>query len=454
MKNYLGRGSDNIRIGSINQDGTGFRELAKEDSTPIYSMKPDGTGFRQIAGRVRRGFYTGLAAVAIGAAALTGCDSLFGPNELPVAEATRSPGEGYAPLSVNFDGRASYDPDGTIEKYIWDFGDGINAKDSTSGAVAEYTYRMPGEYAPSLTVVDNDGDTGTTTLESITAEAEHQIAFSRWDVITEDNRDEHIYVGDLTRTSEGKYILVNQKRLTNSTQDTQSTWSPDGTEILFTSPREGKFAIWRMNADGSNQRNISSHLVERAMAADWCSNGLIVVNYNIGEGIGIINPDEDTFTSIYSGDRVDLPGWSPDCSEIAYQRYINGNWEVYLMDANGGNQRNFTNNPAHDLLPVWLPDGSGVLFASDRNTTGIYSGEANLYLQNLNGIVTQLTDIPGREIYPSISSDGNSLMFVRLRHIGDATIPYLTPMTSTRDTTTWSQLTTKESIFPTFRPRQ
>jgi len=56
--------------------------------------------------------------------------------------------------AVRFDASASSDPDGTIEGYEWDFGDGSTG----SGIVATHTYTEAGTYMVTLTVTDNDGD--------------------------------------------------------------------------------------------------------------------------------------------------------------------------------------------------------------------------------------------------------------------------------------------------------
>lgn len=73
----------------------------------------------------------------------------------PVANFSATPETGYSPLVVNFDGTLSTDSDGTIESYVWDFGDGGSAVGSTS----EYTYLNEGTYTVKLTVTDNSGNT-------------------------------------------------------------------------------------------------------------------------------------------------------------------------------------------------------------------------------------------------------------------------------------------------------
>ena len=80
-------------------------------------------------------------------------------NQSPVASFTRTPMSGEAPLAVQVDGTASFDPDGTITDYAWDFGNG----DSASGSTANTSYSDPGEYTISLTVTDNGGAIDQTT---------------------------------------------------------------------------------------------------------------------------------------------------------------------------------------------------------------------------------------------------------------------------------------------------
>ena len=60
-------------------------------------------------------------------------------------------------LAVSFNGSGSSDPDGTIAKYAWDFGDGGTG----TGATASHTYAGAGSYTATLKVTDDDGATGT-----------------------------------------------------------------------------------------------------------------------------------------------------------------------------------------------------------------------------------------------------------------------------------------------------
>lgn len=81
------------------------------------------------------------------------------PNVPPIADATgTTPTSGVAPLTVNFVGTASRDPDGIIASYLWDFGDGTP---TSALASPRHVYATPGNYTASLTVADLDGATDT-----------------------------------------------------------------------------------------------------------------------------------------------------------------------------------------------------------------------------------------------------------------------------------------------------
>ena len=78
-----------------------------------------------------------------------------GANEPPVAEASADPDHGSAPLTVQFSSDGSYDPDGTIVSYFWDFDDGYTSDEANP----THTYNAIGTYGATLTVTDDDGAT-------------------------------------------------------------------------------------------------------------------------------------------------------------------------------------------------------------------------------------------------------------------------------------------------------
>lgn len=77
----------------------------------------------------------------------------------PIASFTYSPLDSYVGETVTFDASTSYDPDGSIISYLWDFGDGS----AGNGVTTSHVYGAGGTYTVALTIIDNDGLNSTTT---------------------------------------------------------------------------------------------------------------------------------------------------------------------------------------------------------------------------------------------------------------------------------------------------
>ncbi len=99
---------------------------------------------------------------SVGRFSLTGSWPAVGPvNQLPVASTAGSTQTtGVAPLTTQFVGTNSFDPDGIIVSYLWDFGNGI----TSTLASPSYTYGTAGNYNARLTVTDNSGGSASATL--------------------------------------------------------------------------------------------------------------------------------------------------------------------------------------------------------------------------------------------------------------------------------------------------
>jgi TolB protein len=132
--------------------------------------------------------------------------------------------------------------------------------------------------------------------------------------------------------------FTNQTDITNNpAADHSPAWSPDGTRIAFESDRDGNFEIYSMNADGTNQTRLTN------------------------------DPASDT-----------APSWSPD-GRIAFASNRDGNFEIYSMNADGTNQTRLTNDPASDRTPKWAPDGTRIAFW--RRASGV----DRIYTMNVDG---------------------------------------------------------------------
>ena len=69
----------------------------------------------------------------------------------------------------------------------------------------------------------------------------------------------------------------------------------------------------------------------------------------------------------------------PDQGRIAFSSYRDGNLEIYVMNTDGSDQTNLTNNDAADWDPSWSPDGSRIAFSSERD------GNSEIYVMTADG---------------------------------------------------------------------
>ncbi|KYK37375.1 MAG: hypothetical protein AYK19_21645 [Theionarchaea archaeon DG-70-1] len=156
----------------------------------------------------------------------------------------------------------------------------------------------------------------------------------------------------------------NVVNLTNSPgHDYDPAWSPDGTRIAFSSSRDSTKEIYVMDIDGSNVTKLTSNPLIRYTEnwgdsnPEWSPDGKKIVfsSYRYGnDDIYVMDADGSNLTNLTNNPARDMhPSWSPDGKKILFASYRDGNWEIYVMDADGSNQINLTNNPETDLCPAW-----------------------------------------------------------------------------------------------------
>lgn len=184
-----------------------------------------------------------------------------------------------------------------------------------------------------------------------------------------------------------------------------SLLSPTDGATLLERERQALASAPRKAAQKTSASLQPTNLIGRiAFASDRDGNFEIYVMYADGGGQVRLteNPGED-----YS------PAWSPDGARIAFVSTRDGNAEIYVMNADGSGQTRLTNNSASDIAPAWTSDGSKIAFVTNRD------GNDEIYLMNPDGgSQTNLTNHEADEASFSFSPDGLSIAFSSNREDG------------------------------------
>ncbi len=88
----------------------------------------------------------------------------------------------------------------------------------------------------------------------------------------------------------------------------------------------------------------------------------------VGAGLSFVNPDTGTITPVSRPKIAQTWGGidvSPDWSEIAFPRRVDGRLQIFVMGADGKGVRQLTHQPQGAWSPAWSPSGNEIAFASD-----------------------------------------------------------------------------------------
>jgi hypothetical protein len=138
----------------------------------------------------------------------------------------------------------------------------------------------------------------------------------------------------------------------------------------------------------------------------------------------------------------DDPAFSPDGSRIVFASERDGNEEIYVMNADGTSPVRLTNDGGYDYAPSFSPDGGRIVFTADRD------GNEEIYVMSADGSgQVNLTNRAGHDRYPSFSPDGSKIVFESTRDGGDGEVYVMNA-----DGTNQTRLTANGGFQPSFSP--
>lgn len=177
----------------------------------------------------------------------------------------------------------------------------------------------------------------------------------------------------------------NLKRLTDSPgYDAEGAYTPDGKQIVFCSDRDGDPDLYVMDADGSNVRQLTNE-----------------PGYDGG------------------------PFTSPDGRRVIYRsdRKKEGHLQIHVIDLDGKNDTALTDNIGVNWAPYWHPTKPYIIWTGADHSNPNARPNYDLWLMKyeekdgkiLPGPITRITDHPSADVLPVFSPDGSKLMWTSNR---------------------------------------
>ena len=189
------------------------------------------------------------------------------------------------------------------------------------------------------------------------------------------------------------------QRLTSAPgYDAEATISPDGKTIVFTSLRDGDLDIYTMKIDGTNIRRLTKTIGYDGGAFFSPNNKRIVYRANHPQSAEEIQTYKDLL-----GKNIVEPS----------------NLEIFVMNADGSDQRQVTANGASNFAPYFHPDGRRIIFSTSFSPTPREKGRPafHLYLVGDDGTeLKQITFSGHFNSFPMFSPDGTQLVWVSDRN--------------------------------------
>ncbi len=270
--------------------------------------------------------------------------------------------------------------------------------------------------------------------------------------------------------ADGSGLMPLTNATSNGTWSEDPQWSPDSTQVAFVARRNidgtdsvGVRNVWRVNASGTLLRLITNATSSRigTFTPQWSPDGTKVVfasnrkldgtdavntneTFNIwranADGTGLMPLTNATALRAWS----ESPQWSPDGTKVVFDsnRKLDGSdaantnntYNIWQVNADGTGLRLITNataNMASSVVPQWSPDGTKIAFYSARKLDGSDAASpnntSNIWRVNADGTglmpLTTTTAVGAHNSSPRWSPDGTKLVFNSQRKLDGTDAP-------------------------------
>jgi len=210
-------------------------------------------------------------------------------------------------------------------------------------------------------------------------------------------------------------------------------WSPDGDKLTFVAKDHNLDALYIVEAEnGDIQRQFRWPQFNSLYAPDWSSDSVHIAFIGVRKGqsdLYVVDIETEQLTQLTNDMYSESsPEWSPDGTRIVFASDrepvddnltadsldipVSPSRSIHIIDTSTGDIKSITSSEGDDASPTWSPDGRYIAFSSDRN--GIY----NLYVAELDSVaddaqvvVTPITNVLNGVFLPDWSLDGRKIVF-------------------------------------------
>ncbi len=176
--------------------------------------------------------------------------------------------------------------------------------------------------------------------------------------------------------------------------DAEATVSPLGDKIVFTSSRDGDLDLYTMNLDGSGITRITNEIgYDGGAFFSWDGTRIVYRGYH----------------------QTDSAGRAEYLQLLSEQLVRPTKMEIFVVNADGSDRHQLTENGAANFAPVFFPDDQRIVFASNMSNPGGRS--FHLYMMKDDGTsMDQVTYGGTFNSFPMFTKDGSKVVFVSDRN--------------------------------------